>query len=104
VPLIPTPLSLRTYDQLLDFLGFVEGATTKVHPFFSMADRRKSLHHEVRRELLQRTTRPPTAWVPAASVVERMSVTRRPLVLSHPSSSVAVAYRDIWAELLGLLS
>ena len=36
--------------------------------------------------------------------VERMAVTRRPLVLSHPRSSVAVAYRDIWSEVLGLLS
>ena len=104
VPLIPSPLSLRTYDQLLEFLADVEGATTKVHPFFSMVDRRKNLHADVRRELLQRTTRPLTAWVPAASIVERMAVTRQPLVVTHPHSSVAVAYRDIWSELLGLLS
>ena len=104
VPLIPTPLSLRTYDQLLEFLAGVEDGTARVHPFFSMVDRRKSLHAQVRQDLLQRTTRPLTAWVPAASIVERMAVTRRPLVLSHPRSSVAVAYRDIWAELLGLLA
>ena len=58
VPLIPTPLSLRTYDQLLEFLGTVEDAKARVHPFFSMVDGRKTLHAEVRRELLQRTTRP----------------------------------------------
>ncbi|MDP9182116.1 MAG: AAA family ATPase, partial [Actinomycetota bacterium] len=104
VPLIPTPLSLRTYDQLLEFLGSVEGAQARVHPFFSMVDGRKRLHAEVRRELLLRTTRPLTAWVPAASIVERMAVTRKPLVVTHPSSSVARAYRNIWAELVGLLS
>ena len=104
LPIIPTPMSLRTYDQLLEFLKSVDGATDRVHPFFSMVDRRKTLHAEVRRELLLRTTRPLTAWVPAASVVERMAVTRRPVVLSHPSSSVAKAYGDIWSEVLGLLS
>ena len=104
VPLVPTPLSVRTYDQLLDFLGTLGDVTSRVHPFFSMVDRRKTLHHDVRRELLQRTTRPLTAWVPAASIVERMAVTRRPLVLTHPRSSVAIAYRDIWSEVLGLMS
>jgi len=104
VPLVPSPLSVHTYDQLLEFLKTVEDAKVRVHPFFSMVDRRKNLHADVRRELLQKTTRPLTAWVPAASIVERMALTRRPVVLSHPSSSVAAAYRDIWAEVLGLLS
>ena len=104
VPLVPTPLSVRTYDQLLDFLGTIGDVRSRVHPFFSMVDRRKTLHHDIRRELLQRTTRPLTAWVPAASIVERMAISRRPLVLSHPHSSVTAAYRDIWSEVVGLLA
>lgn len=104
VPIIPTPLSVQTYDQLLEFLAGLEDVTPKVHPVFSMVDGRKSLHHDVRRELLQRSTRPLTAWLPAASVVERMAITRQPVVVTHPRHPVSMAYRDIWAELVGLLT
>ena len=35
VPTIPTPLSLRTLDQLVDHLGERKGASPRVLPFFS---------------------------------------------------------------------
>ncbi len=104
LPLIPSPLSLRTYEQLLEFLDELDGPRPRLHPFFSMVDGRKRLHAEVRAELMRRTSSVLTAWVPAASAVERMGLTRAPLVVSEPSSRAAQAYRDLWAELSGLLS
>lgn len=102
VPLVPAPLSLRTYEQLLEFL---DGADRpRVHPFFSMVDGRKRLHADVRAELLRRTTSVLTAWVPAASAVERMSLTREPVVVAEPRSPAAQAYRDLWSEISGLLA
>jgi chromosome partitioning protein len=102
LPLVPSPLSLRTYDQVLEFL---DGAPSpRVHPFFSMVDGRKRLHAEVRAELLRRTPTVMTGWVPAASVVERMGLTRQPVVVSDPRSPAAQAYRDLWSELAGLLA
>jgi chromosome partitioning protein len=103
VPLIPSPLSLRTFEQLEGFLAEA-GARPRVHPFFSMVDGRKRLHAEVRSELLTRTPAVLTSWVPAATAVERMGLTRRPVVVSEPSSRAAVAYRDLWDELAGLLA
>lgn len=103
VPLVPAPLSLRTYDQLVEFLAAADGPTPRVHPFFSMVDGRKRLHAEVRAELLRRTTAVLTGWVPAASAVERMGLTRQPVVVSEPDSRPALAYRDLWEELAGLL-
>ncbi len=102
LPLVPAPLSLRTYDQVLEFLDGPE--TLRVHPFFSMVDGRKRLHAEVRAELMRRTTSVLTGWVPAASVIERMGLTRSPVVVSHPRSAAAQAYRDLWWELTGLLA
>lgn len=104
VPLIPTPLSVRTYEQLLAFLDALDGHRPRVHPFLSMVDGRKKVHAELHAELLRRTTTVLTAWVPASSAVERMAVRRSPLVVSEPRLPVAQAYRDLWQELSGLLS
>jgi cellulose biosynthesis protein BcsQ len=104
MPLIPTPLSVRTYDQVLEFLEGVDGRRPRVHPVLSMVDGRKRVHAEVRADLMRRTTSLLTAWVPASSAVERMAVHRAPLVVSEPKHPAAVAYQDIWAELRGLLA
>ncbi len=104
MPLIPTPLSLRTFEQLERFLALSEGPRPRVHPFFSMVDGRKRLHAEVRAELLRRTMTVMTAWVPTATAVERMALTRVPLVIDCPRSPAAAAYRALWAELLGLIA
>ncbi len=104
VPLVPTPLSLRTLEQLEEFLTDRDGPTPRLHPFLSMVDGRKRLHGQVRAEVLRRNPRTLTASVPAASAVERMGLTREPVVLGAPSSPAAQAYRDLWAEVAGLLS
>ena len=53
VPLIPTTLSLRTFDQLDGFLDDHPGRKKqKVMAFFSMVDNRKTLH----RELVEKVT------------------------------------------------
>ncbi|MDQ1709509.1 MAG: chromosome partitioning protein, partial [Frankiaceae bacterium] len=104
VPLIPAPLSLRTYDQLVEFLSKASSGTQpRLAPFFSMVDGRKRLHAEVRDELAARTPDLLESWLPAASVVERMGATRQPLVITDPSSRAAQAYDDLWWELAGLL-
>lgn len=104
VPLIPSPLSLRTYEQLDEFLTHNARAGLRVHPFFSMVDGRKRLHGQVRAELMERTPAVLTTWIPAASAIERMGLTRQPLMVSEPSSRAARAYRDLWSEVSGLLT
>ena len=47
IPTIPTVLSLRTLEQLLDFCEHNKLQTLKLLPFFSMVDRRKSLHRTI---------------------------------------------------------
>ena len=79
-------------------------AAHRVHPFFSMVGGRKRLHTEVRAGLLQHSTAVLTGWVPASSSVERMGLTRRPVVVSEPTSRAALAYAELWAEVAGLLA
>jgi len=103
VPLIPTPLSLRTYDQLR---RFVRDEVAKPRPqilaFFSMADARKALHRSVAEELAG-DDGVLAAAIPAASDVERMGAQRRALAQFAPHGRAARAYGALWTELRGRL-
>lgn len=99
VPLIPATLSVRTFEALLGFLDDHVRPAPQVIAFFSMVDRRKRLHREVVESL--RALHPQqvaSAAIPASSDVERMGLTREPLVVSRPASAAAGAYRELWAE------
>ena len=102
VPVLPTALSLRPLEQLTDFIAEMDKPRPAVRAFFSMVDRRKKLHREVVDGARTGRTFLQTA-VPADSLVERMALTRRPVVLSDPSSRSALAYRKLWRECLPLL-
>ena len=54
VPVIPTPLSERTLEQLFAFFKEVELPTEMVVPFFSMAQKRSRIHQETIAHLPER--------------------------------------------------
>lgn len=96
VPLIPNPLSIRTFDQLVRFLeGCAPGLP--VWSFFSMVDGRKRLHHEMVDSLAGRWPGVTHISVPSLSEVERMSVARAPLVASNRRSPAALAFEALLA-------
>jgi chromosome partitioning protein len=98
VPLIPTTLSVRTLDQLTDFVAGFNGHRPKVLAFFSMIDRRKRLHTQIAQDLpMQRTDFAATA-ISALSVVEQMSVHRAPVSAFAPRSQAARQYSELWQE------
>jgi cellulose biosynthesis protein BcsQ len=104
VPLIPTTLSARTLDQLLDFLqGHARHRRLKVLPFFSMVDRRKRLHRELIEGLPERYPGFLRASIPYTSEVERMGIHRMPLIAYAPSNAAAEAYRTLWSEVMAAL-
>jgi cellulose biosynthesis protein BcsQ len=99
VPLIPTTLSVRTLDQLSDFVGEFHGRRPDLFAFFSMVDRRKKLHREITEKLSAERAEVAKTAIPALSVIETMSVERAPVTVFAPNSSAARAYRDLWAEI-----
>ena len=99
VPLIPTTLSVRTLDQLTEFVAGFNGHRPDVLAFFSMVDRRKKLHREIAENLSSERSRVAATAIPALSVIERMSVERSPVTVFAPRSSAARAYRSLWSEL-----
>jgi cellulose biosynthesis protein BcsQ len=101
VPLLPTPLSVRMLTQLQDFVTAHEWNDIVLLPFFSMVDRRKSLHHEIiasTRELFPQLLE---TEVPYSSEIERMSVRRAPIPAYSPLSPVGQIYAALWTEIAG---
>jgi chromosome partitioning protein len=99
VPLIPTTLSLHTFDQLTEFLGGLEGRRPRVLAFFSMVDGRKRLHREIVERLPTERSDIAAAAIPALTVVEQMTVHRAPVPAFAPRSRAAQRYEELWAEL-----
>jgi len=98
VPLIPTTLSVRTLDQLTDFVGGFNGHRPDILAFFSMIDRRKRLHTQIAADLPADRSDVATAIIPAVSVIEQMSVRRAPVTAFAPRTQAARQYRALWQE------
>ena len=93
VPIIPATLSSRTLEQLHEVLS----GWPKVLGFFSMADRRKTLHRQIMDELAGEHDVLETV-IPNSADVERMGSERAALVDFAPRSRAARAYADLWEE------
>jgi chromosome partitioning protein len=98
VPLIPTTLSVRTLDQLTDFIGEFNGHRPDVLAFFSMIDRRKRLHNQIAQDLPAERPEFAAVAIPALSVIEQMSVHRAPVSAFAPRSQAARQYAELWQE------
>ena len=101
VPLIPTTLSLRTLDQLSEFVDDQNGPRPQVTGFFSMIDRRRKLHREVAATLPTQRGDIIAEGIPALSIVEQMAARREPVMAFAPQSVAARSYRALWDRTLG---
>lgn len=97
VPVIPTTLSIRTFSQLLDFFTSKGLDEQKIAGFFSMGEKRKSMHREIIDEYRSHPSFLRQS-IPYSSDVEKMGLTRAPLNATHPNAPSALAYRKLWEE------
>lgn len=99
VPVIPTTLSERTFDQLMSFFRAGKFQRKKIFAFFSMEQRTKKLHREtlarMRKSYPKRFLE---TTVPFASVIEKMGVHRAPVATYAPNSSAARAYHELYRD------
>lgn len=98
VPVIPAALSLRTLTLLDDFLSRMETARPRVLAFYSMVDRRKTLHRQLTDDR-HADGRFLFTTIPYASDIERMAERRAPVAEFAPRSVAAAAYEALWKEL-----
>ena len=92
VPMVPSPLSIRAFDQLVDHLGRMKDAPP-ILPVFTMVDRRKALHRDTV------ATWPARPAIPYAAAIEAMAVSRLPVMARSTSSPAARALGDLWIEI-----
>ncbi|MEN0005150.1 MAG: AAA family ATPase [Bacteroidota bacterium] len=98
-PLIPTPLSERSYWQVVRFFEAHGHDARKIVPFFTLVDRRKNIHkatisafRESKRKLLR-------TIIPQSAVFERMGLQQAPVHAFSPYSKPSMSYRNLWQEL-----
>jgi cellulose biosynthesis protein BcsQ len=103
VPTIPTPLSLRTLEQLEGHLHKRGLDRIELLPFLCMVDRRKRLHRELC-DAEQGAGRFLEALIPYSSIVEQMGLHRAPVFEYAPRSAAAAAYELLWHEVEGRLA
>ncbi|GGE04030.1 cobyrinic acid a,c-diamide synthase [Polymorphobacter glacialis] len=93
VPMLPSPLSMRAFDQLIDHLArHHKGNTPVVLPVFTMVDRRKALHRVTIAAALDRPS------IPYAAAIEAMATTRLPVLVKAPKSPAAKALSSLWTD------
>jgi chromosome partitioning protein len=99
VPMLPTPLSVRMLAQLRDFIAGNGWTDLVLLPFFSMVDRRKSLHHDVIARSREQFPEMLSTEIPYSSEIERMSLRREPLSAYSPRGVVGQIYSQLWQEI-----
>lgn len=90
VPVIPSALSQRAFEEVVAFMDQKKGRQAALLPVHSMVDLRRTLHRDAV------TLHDDWPIIPMSSVVEKMSALQRPLGSFAASSSAAKAYVRIW--------
>jgi len=98
MPVIPTTLSVRTYNMVKDYFKEKDLDIKKMMCFFTMTDLRKTMHNEIMEELYK-DKRFFQNYVPYLSDVEKMGVHKAPIMEFANSSYAAKCYRELWTEI-----
>ena len=98
-PIVPTPLSIRMLEQLYDFVAAEGWPDLLLLPFFSMVDRRRTLHLDTIASTRRKFPNMLVTEVPYWSEIERMSVRRAPLPAIAPNSPATQISNALGSEI-----
>lgn len=93
VPLPPSPLSTRAFEQVVEEVRGSSKSHPPILPVLSMLDMRRNLHKEAR------AANPKWPAVPLASAIEQCAVTRQPVGVIAPRSPAARAFAQLWTAI-----
>jgi cellulose biosynthesis protein BcsQ len=97
MPVIPTTLSLRTYEIVKSYLK-EKNEAEKLMCFFNMVDARKNMHNEIMQTLVQEK-RFFQYYIPNLSDIEKMGLRHAPVESFAPASYATACYRALWNEI-----
>jgi cellulose biosynthesis protein BcsQ len=101
VPVVPSTLSLRAYQQLCDFCAKKRYDQRKMLAFFSMVENGKKLHRDIMEHMGEQCSGLLHSTIPYVTEIEKMGLVRAPVPASAPTSPAAQAYRHLWHEVQG---
>jgi cellulose biosynthesis protein BcsQ len=93
VPLPPSPLSTRAFEQVVEEVRGAGKGHPPILPVMSMVDMRRALHKEAR------AANPRWPVVPLASAIEQCAVERKPVGAFAPRSPAARAFAQLWTAI-----
>jgi chromosome partitioning protein len=99
IPVVPTTLSERTYDQLQSFFDNTNYKRKKLRPFFSMVDGRKRMHQHTIASMRTSEKRMLDSEIPYSAEVEAMGLHREPLLHFSPRHKASLAFHRLWDEI-----
>ena len=97
VPLVPSPLSIRSLDQVKALVA-ESPRPAPILGFLSMVDRRKTTHKHAVENLHHDEPDVNTTVIPSTIIVERMGTYRAPVATFAPNSEAAYAYQQLWID------
>ncbi len=99
IPTIPTILSIRTYNQIVNYFKNYT-SKRKVFTFLSMVDKRKKMHLEISEKILnlpkKQILKTP---IYNSVIVEKMGEQLAPVEVFAPHSEVSKSYQMLWKEI-----
>jgi len=98
VPVVPSTLSLRAYQQLCTFCTKKHYDQRKVLAFFSMVEKGKKLHRDIMDQMFKQCSGLLHNTIPYVAEIEKMGLVRAPVPASTPNSPAAQAYHHLWHE------
>ncbi len=100
IPIVPTTLSIRSYEQLKAFFIKNNYDVAKISGFFSMVERRKRLHKDIVATMQGQYPEILESAIPYLADVEKMGQNRAPVCAFAANSRAARAYENLWTELI----
>lgn len=98
VPNIPTVLSIRSYETILEHFRQNNLDEDKIKSFFSMVDHRKNMHLEVLQGYHKNKSFLKN-HISYSSDIEKMGQQLAPVAIYAASSFATQSYRDLWKEI-----
>lgn len=103
VPVIPTTLSERTFDQLNNFFKDNDYSRKSLVPFFSMVQGQKALHKKTMNNMRSRYKKFMKAYIPFSIDVESMGEHQSPVDVYARNKPANKAYFNLWKEMVPLI-
>jgi cellulose biosynthesis protein BcsQ len=103
VPIIPTTLSIRAYEILINYINENIRKDVFIYAFFTMVDYRKKMHKKIVSEFPEVSKHCLTTKIPYSSTIERMGEFRAPVSTFSKGSKADEALKSLWSEVKKLL-